>query len=107
MATVLISFSRLFSRYQYLYELNFQARINIFLNKKENEIESARIDRLIYGSITSANFSTTIPEVEIRYEQSIRRKGDSGENQHPCGDAQMINFRRIWFRGRRFCAARR
>ncbi|KAF8373464.1 tctn-1 [Pristionchus pacificus] len=79
--------------------INFvlKARIIIFLNKKESEIEAARVDRLIYGSISSANFSRTIPEVEIRYEQSIRRKGDSEESGFEEGDFVLLgDSQSIW-----------
>ncbi|GMS95992.1 hypothetical protein PENTCL1PPCAC_18167, partial [Pristionchus entomophagus] len=72
--------------------LNFmlKARLTIFLTKKENEMESSRVDRLIYGVISSSNFSSTIPEIEIRYDRSIRRKGETVETGFEEGDFVLM-----------------
>ncbi|GMR48435.1 hypothetical protein PMAYCL1PPCAC_18630, partial [Pristionchus mayeri] len=64
----------------------FQARLNILMNAKENEIESVRIDRLLYGVISPANFSSFVPEVQIRYEKTSKRKGEIEATGFEAGD---------------------
>ncbi|GMT24863.1 hypothetical protein PFISCL1PPCAC_16160 [Pristionchus fissidentatus] len=56
-----------------------KARLIFTLSRNEEEIESARIDRLIYASLSVSNYSTITPSIEIRYETSTRRKGETVE----------------------------